>query len=135
MHSREQQYATTIYGQVKEYPGSLDENSKERKQYGSMAHKLPILVRSAGLAQALAFVDSRQGSQRQPYQRLLEHLALTTGFPNAERILKQSREANLSDYLYMTEQVMLALKWYKRFAESVLHVLPGEDDEGVPNEQ
>lgn len=132
MQSREQQFAMTIYGQVSQYPGPLDEKSKERKQYGTMAHQLPILVRSAGLAQALAFVESRN---KVPYQQLLNHLSETVGAASREDLLNRSRTADLSNYIYLTEQVMLALKWYKRFAESVLHVLPGEEDEGGQNEQ
>ena len=51
MQSREQQFAKDIYEQVNasvQYP----HDSEERKKYGSMAHKLPILVRTAGLVQA-----------------------------------------------------------------------------------
>jgi len=135
MQSREQKYAATIYAQVSQYPGRLPEESKERKRYGSMAHKLPILVRGAGLAQALAFVDSRQGSRREPYQKLLEHLAATVGEISSPELLAFSRNADLSEYMYLTERVMLALKWYKRFAESVLHVTAGDEDEGGENVQ
>jgi len=127
MQSREQKFAATIYAQVCKYPGPLDEAAQERKQYGAMAHKLPILVRSAGLAQALAFVKSRD---KEPYQKLLDHLAVAVGEENGEALLTQSRDANLMDYIYLTERVMLALKWYKRFAESVLHVVAGDEAEG-----
>src|SRR5690606_26625119 len=63
----EQQFASKIYAQVVGYKDSPDQ-----KQYGSMAYTLPILVRTAGLAQALAFVSSKKKAS---YDQLLNHLA------------------------------------------------------------
>ena len=68
MKTLEQEFAAEIYTQVVEYGNKNQKDSPERKQYGSMAHKLPILVRTAGLTQALAFVESRG---KEPYRALL----------------------------------------------------------------
>ncbi len=125
MQSREQQYAVTICNQISEYPGKLSEDAADRKRYGAMAHKLPILVRQAGLVQALAFVESRD---KEPYKNLLDHLASTVGEGSAAGLLTRSRAADLPEYIYLTERVMLALKWYKRFAQSVLKVAPTEEE-------
>ncbi len=57
MQTREQKYAKDVYIQVHEVWAS---GENYYKKYGSMAHKLPILVRQAGLAQALAFADTRK---------------------------------------------------------------------------
>ena len=116
MQSREQQFAAQIHAQVSGY---LTKSESARKEYGSMAHKLPILVRSAGLVQALAFVHSRG---KAPHKELLGHLAQVVVGVNADMLLKKSREAELPEYIYLTERTMLALKWYKRFAQSVLEV-------------
>lgn len=131
MQSREQRYAKMVYEQVCEYPGKFAKDSTQRKEYGSIAHKLPVLVRTAGLAQALAFVDSRK---KEPYKKLLDHLAATVGEQSIDALLKHSHEATLSEYMYLTEQVLLALKWYKRFAQSVLEVDPTVDDQGGSND-
>ncbi len=126
MKTLEQEYAGMIYSQVekfgKRYPA---EDSPERKSYGSMAHKLPILVLSAGLVQALAFVESRGKEQ---HKVLLEHLAKVTVDATVDVFLAQSREAALLDYIYLTRKTLLALKWYKRFAQSVLKIEPGEEE-------
>ena len=128
MPNREQEYAATVYSHVNEFrTRHPDENDKDRKRYGSMAHKLPILVRQAGLVQALAFANSR--SSKDPYNELLTHLAMTVGASSADNLLYRSRKACLSEYIYLTDQVMLALKWYKRFAQSVLKVDPTDDDD------
>jgi CRISPR-associated protein Cmr5 len=131
MKGQEQEYAAKIYGQIREYPGGFPEGTSERKRYGSMAHKLPILVHQAGLAQALAFVQSRN---KTPYDKLLEHLAAAVGETDVAHLLERSRGAELTEYVYLTERVLLALKWYKRFAQSVLKVDPTEDDDGGGND-
>lgn len=118
MLTRNQRYAAQIYEQVSQVPEA------ERQKYGSMAHKLPVLVRTAGLAQALAFVDSR-GSTEQ--RRLLEHIAQVVNEPD---LLERSRTAELADYMRLTREVLVALVWYKRFAQSVLGVEASEEAEG-----
>lgn len=111
----EQVFAKKIYEQVDEYHNNPLKADKEK--YESMAHKLPILVRTAGLTQALAFVDSRK---EEPFRDLLEHLAQVVAECDREQLLEQSRNAELQEYIYLTRKTMLALKWYKRFAQSVL---------------
>ena len=127
MKTLEQEFAGKIYQQVAEYEKKYPkEGDPARKKYGSMAHKLPVLVRTAGLAQALAFVDSRGKDE---HKELLKHLAKVTINAEVGEFLTQSRDADLTEYLYLTRKTMLALKWYKRFAQSVLKIEPGEEDE------
>jgi len=113
MQTIEQELAEKVYRKVAAHKGKTD-----AKQYGSMAHKLPILVRTAGLAEALAFVESRG-------KALLEDLAkvvLDLEKEAAPTLTKTSRTAEMQDYVYLTRRTMLALKWFKRFAQSVLDV-------------
>ena len=126
----EQEFASKIYEQVSTYrKESTDE--KKYKQYGSMAYTLPILVRTAGLAQALAFVESKSKKQP-PYAHLLSHLAeVVINEKDGNKFAEKSRKAGLQEYMYLTRRTMLALKWYKRFAESVLEVTSTDKmDEG-----
>src|SRR5437588_3706057 len=113
MQTRDQLYAATIYQQV----STIREKEPEYDKYGAMAHKLPVLIRTAGLAQALAFVEARG---KEPHHRLLSDLAETVG--KKDILLSEARSAHLSDYIHLTQQVMDALLWYKRFAQSVLDV-------------
>ena len=127
MNNREQRYAIAIYKQVKTVADAYpDENDRRRKEYGSMAHKLPILVRQAGLVQALAFVESRG---KDPHKQLLGHLAETVGESDAGQFLDRSRTVGLEDYMLLTEKTLLVLKWYKRFAQSVLKIKPTDEVE------
>jgi len=123
MRTLEQEFAGTIYSQVANYVSAHpNEDDPDRKKYGAMANKLPILVCTAGLVQALAFVESRGEA---PHKDLLAHLAQVAGNASKDDFLAQSRQADLQGYIYLTRRTMLALKWYKRFAQSILKVEPG----------
>lgn len=131
MQTRNQRLAADVHSRVSEFRVRFtDEDGKVKKEheseiklYGSMAHKLPVLVRQAGLAQALAFVEARgQATQVD----LLAHLSLTVD-GREDGLLIRSREAELNEYIQLTRQALAALTWYKRFAQSVLEVEAGDD--------
>jgi len=116
MQTLDQQYAASAYEQVLPIK---EEKEEDYKKYGAMAHKLPILIHTAGLVQALEFVNSRG----KPIQkRLLDHLAITIRLSNADILLQTVKQAPLSEYVRLTRQILAALLWYKRFAQSILDV-------------
>ena len=124
--TREQRFVAKIFEQVKEI------KNDERSQYASMAHKLPVLIRTAGLAQALAFVEARH-DVKSPQRKLLEHLGKVVG---NDKLAETSRTTNnLGEYMRLTQDVLAALLWYKRFAQSVLGIDASEanqaDDQPV----
>jgi CRISPR-associated protein Cmr5 len=131
MQTRNQKLAVKVFQKIenlqREFP---NENSIERKKYGAMAHKLPVLIRTAGLAQALGFLDAKSKKESEMMnKRLLGDLASTLGKSSADALLSQSRGNNnqsLGDYLRLTQETLAALLWYKRFAQSVLGVEQGE---------
>lgn len=119
MQTREQEYAVKVLKQV----SNLHKPKEYLDQYGSMAHQLPVLVRSAGLAQALAFVEARG---KDAHKDLLNDLAQVVGYGDGKTLAAKSRTAELTDYMLLTERILAALVWYKRFAQSVLDVAHGE---------
>ena len=144
--TRDQQYAASAYAHIEEvlekYP-KLDVKSgdtlallykKNRKRYGVIAHKLPILIRTAGLTQALAFISSRSKKKKtgkeDEFSLFLSHLAKTINIDTND-LVQYSIQQHLSNYMYITQQVLDALLWYKRFAQRVLDVDPTDqlDDE------
>lgn len=133
MQTRDQKYASDAFDRVKKIADTQKESFC--KTYGSMAHKLPILIHVSGLAQALAFVASRKKEKEKESGpgRLLEDLSQTVLGKPVTELLKQSRGSNqdssLREYMYLTEQVLAALLWYKRYAQAILNVELGEDDE------
>ena len=123
MQTLQQSYADSAYRQIVAFGERYKKT--QHKEYGTMAHKLPVLVRQAGLIQALAYVATR-GKESQ--KQLLAHLAATLGFDSQKAFITKAQKAELGEYMLLTRQTLWALEWYKRFAQSVLGVEPGEED-------
>jgi CRISPR-associated protein Cmr5 len=119
MKTMEQEFAEKVYQTIKAREGKPDV-----RQYGSVAHKLPILIRTAGLAEGLAFAESRG---KAPINDLMDDLAQVVSGQSRGDLVSQSRTADMQDYIHLTRSTMLALKWFKRFAQSVLGVDPAEE--------
>jgi len=114
MQTRNQEIASDVFLKVSNHK---DKSKKQKEEYKSMAEKFPVLVQTAGLAQALSFVEA---SEKAMQKQLLTDLCATLNRPN---LCDDSRNTqNLQEYLHLTRQVMLHLLWYKRFAKSVLEV-------------
>lgn len=130
MQTRNQKYAAEIYRQVEPFKpieGESKEQKSKRQQYGSMAHKLPVLIRTSGLVQALVFAESRK---KDGINQLLDHLAaIVMGNADKGVLIRSSRDAALSEYMRLTQQTLDALLWYKRFAQSVLDIDATQEDE------
>jgi len=100
----------------------------DRDLYGSMAQKLPALIRAAGLCQAIHFVKSRQ---KPALQRLLIHLAgqlkrVDSEIENEDSLCKRVREADLAHYVWLTREALASVSWYGRLARSEWGVVPGD---------
>ncbi len=126
LQTRDQRYAATVYARVR----PIEEKEKTyHNAYGGMAHTLPVLIHTAGLAQALSFVEARG---QEAHKALLADLAAVLGLGDATALLKRSREAGLRDYMRLTHEALAALIWFKRFAQSLLDVDAADDQEGRP---
>ncbi|WP_029214549.1 type III-B CRISPR module-associated protein Cmr5 [Kallotenue papyrolyticum] len=122
MQTREQYFANIVFALVEARRQRYANQQAAINKYGAMAHKLPVLIRAAGLAQALEFVATRPDQQKDlldDLQKALDH----------EDLRKASREASLTEYMLLTEQALAALLWFKRYAESVLNVTSAAEDQ------
>lgn len=124
MRTRNQIYATKVFQQMEQ-----DVPADQRKKYGSLALKLPVLIRTAGLAQALAFADVRGEAAG---KRLLDHIAAVVKVSGGRNgLLEQVREVELVGYMDLTRRILAALTWYGRFTRAVWGIEPGSDGGGV----
>src|SRR6266568_5202654 len=98
MQTRDQKYAADVYKKVTEVKKNAEE--VDRNRYGAMAHQLPILIRSAGLAQALAFLETRDTDG---HRQLLIDLAETVGLSGT--LVQKARTLPLNEYMHLTRQV------------------------------
>lgn len=114
MRTRDQVFAAEAFKKVCDFKAKHDKAA--HKKYGSMAHKLPVLIRTAGLAQALAFLEARGDTHQ---KQLLTDLKNVLGQNN---LVERSRKVELGEYARLTRECLAALLWFKRYAQSVLDV-------------
>jgi len=124
----EQERAAMAYDHIKLITGE-----KEKKIYGGMAQKLPALIRSSGLCQALHFVKSRD---KTPLNLLLEHLGaqlerVDSEIQGMESLCARVRKADVAEYVWLTRETLASVSWYGRLARSEWGILPGDDAENV----
>lgn len=111
---------------------NLSIDDKKKKQYGQLCHFFPILVLRSGLAQATGFFLAKAGDEEDSAHGIfLKHMsAVTNG--SGDELPKNFQQricaADLAEYQRMTRKILAASVWYKRFAESLLHVKAGEHD-------
>jgi len=108
------------------------EDEKVRQIYGGLCHSFPVLVRTCGLCQAIAFSADKAQSDDQKrakaHQLLLNHVAKILDM-DAERLPEEIVSADTPTYLHYTRQVLSAWVYFKRFAVSILKVQSGGERE------
>lgn len=124
---RQQRYMQQAIQNVQ---GMCSERKETRDIYGGLCHTLPILLRTNGLCQTLAFIESKRcsagdKSRAAAYQALKSHIATTLGVLE-ETLLDRVRDAPIGTYLRETSLLLDAWVYYKRFAVSILGVTAGE---------
>jgi len=108
-----------------------------RRIYGGLCHSFPVMVRSCGLCQALAFSEAKASDKAnergKAHAFLLMHVKQIAGVDGD--LLDAVRKADTVEYMLYTRRVLSAWIYFKRFAESVLGVKSakeGQDAAGDP---
>jgi CRISPR-associated protein Cmr5 len=101
------------------------------RTYGNLCHRFPILVRTNGLCQALAFIESKaagEGAVAQAHALFRDHVGANLDVP--ERTLPSVHAAGIDAvaYLHATRKLLQRAIYYKRFAVSVLGESGGEPE-------
>lgn len=115
----------------------LEADEVTRRIYGGLCHSLPVLVRSCGLCQALAFSAAKaqaggdaESPRRRAHDLLLRHVeALLNSRAGQDDVglLDRVRTADTLTYMLYTRHVLQAWVYFKRFAESILKVTSSEE--------
>lgn len=129
MKTRAQQDMELAAKLVQEVADLDKETYKETQQiYGGLCHSFPVMVRTCGLCQAIAFSQAKagggDGSRERAHQLILQHVQEVLGVQGD--LLRALREASASDYMLYTRRILSAWVYFKRFAESVLKVSSGQ---------
>lgn len=106
-----------------------DKPEETRKIYGGLCHQFPVLVRSCGLCQALAFSadkGTKVGTRGDAHQTLLAHvqgILIAQGlFTGGQDALAAVRGMTMAQYVRATQVLLDHWIFYKRFAVSILKV-------------
>lgn len=109
----------------------VEANAEVRKIYGGLCHQFPVMVRTVGLAQTLAFHESKaagKDNRAKAHGTLLSHVAHLLG-STRDSLLRDVQALPTPSYLHSTRRVLGAWIYFKRFAVSVLKVQSGQDAE------
>ncbi len=131
--TRQQEHLARAFRHVEQLQG--DDQRETAKIYGGLCHNLPVLLRTNGLCQTLAFIEEKatvpDGKQPTPrhlaYRSLRDHISETLAVPSGQ-LLEQVRADPLDAYMRRTRTLLEAWVYYKRFAVSVLNVQAGEGE-------
>ncbi len=102
------------------------EGSKKGSEYKSYVKKIPMLIKTNGLAATFAFVFSKsKGKDDNPYGLIYKQTAewikqknLLSDFENKD-FAKKLTELNSSSYRAVTIEVLSLFTWLRRFAEGL----------------
>lgn len=101
---------------------------KEKKEkYGGLWMRLPFLVMTNGLSQAVAFVASKVKDDRPECTWVLSDIAEILGY-GANTVQTQVQAIQTTqEYALATRKVLDASIWYKRYAEGIYGLDPASD--------
>jgi CRISPR-associated protein Cmr5 len=116
------------------------EPSAETKRiYGGLCHHFPVLVRTCGLCQALAFMKAKSthkngkaSARSRAHELLLGHVGELLACEGDA--LDRVRTVDATQYMQDTRRILTCWIYFKRFAVSILNVEDGstarEDSDG-----
>ena len=116
----EQGRAAFAYDCVKKIAQNTDEDLK--KKYKSGAKKLPVLIKTNGLGQTLAFINKRDDGNTKLYDMISEWLS-------HKQLIELSEKSELVDaiiskpsneYRRITTETLTLLNWVRRFVDGLM---------------
>lgn len=126
MQTRDQKRAAMVFARIQ----PLATEGKLGKKYGALALNAPTLIRTAGLAQAVAFYEAKNEPHHKRFlQHLEDELREIQVLPNGDGLRHHAVNCDLTTYMRLTRETLALCQWHKRFSQSVLKVEPGGDDE------
>lgn len=105
--TRQQKRAQVAYGCITKVTEGVDD-------YVQVAKRFPALVHSCGLAQAVAFVQAKEGT------RYLDDLARVMDKKDSAELGLLSRTVDMTKYQHLTRESIESATWIKRYAEAML---------------
>ena len=109
---------------------SQTKEKKLKESYKSAAKKLPVLIKTNGLGQTLAFIKERN----QGYDKLYDQIGNWLQTEDAKKLVPQGelveRVIRLQSPVYrqVTVETLALLNWIRRFVDGLMKNVGEEDD-------
>ena len=107
-----------------------EDTLKKKKEYKSAAKKLPVLIKTNGLGQSLAFIKKRNDGYDKLYEQIGDWLqtedakALVLPGELVENVI----QLQSSDYRQVTVETLALLNWIRRFVDGLMRDVEASDD-------
>ncbi len=116
--------AQTLDQQRAQYAWECAKSNAMVDGYREMAKGAPAMIMGNGLMSALAFYQSRAGSNQKPATLILSDilgwLAKRQIVPNSFPVaMKAFFDSGSQDYMRATDETLAMLKWLRQFADAV----------------
>ncbi|GMV90117.1 MAG: hypothetical protein AMXMBFR81_30470 [Chthonomonas sp.] len=95
------------------------QNAEFKGKYTTWVRRLPGLIQTSGLAQTVVFAKEK-AAEDPAVKALLEDLKGTPGI--GSDLIDRVKSADLQDYMFMSQRLLEAIVFYKRFCVSILEV-------------
>lgn len=122
--TRDQVYSARAWQRVNQWM-RLDEET--RKKEVGFAKSFPAMILGCGLCQAVTFAHSKG---HENFLTALSFVLTPTGesVPNPEQLIGRIQDAQLTGYIRLSREAIVAAGWIKRFCEALdPDTIPGGD--------
>lgn len=115
-----------IAGKARELVSSQEEKNDPKHEsetsYRSLCESLPVLLRTAGLAQTVAFLKAKSTHHKTVYAHLDTQVKELGLLGAGETLVSKSTDPKLTmpQYRMLVEITMLVAFWHKRMAQALL---------------
>ncbi len=90
-----------------------------REKYKSYVEKLPMLIKTNGLASALAFIKSKDEKAWETIYKQIEEWCRESHLIE-RKLLEDVLKVNMATYIRITEEVVSLLEWMRRFVGGMI---------------
>ena len=97
-------------------------DNKLKKEYKSAAKKLPVLIKTNGLGQSLAFIKRRNDGYDKLYEQIGKWLQAEDAkqLVQKEELVEQVIQLESPDYRQVTVETLALLNWIRRFVDGLM---------------
>jgi len=97
-------------------------NTKQQPGYRSLCESLPVLLRTAGLAQATAFLKAKSEDHKKIYEHMETQFRELGLLGEKDTLIAKTTDPTVTmpQYRMLLEMAMLVAFWHKRMAQALI---------------